>query len=526
MQSSRLTVPIRPEVGMYAAFARMRYEPWFALAEFVDNALQSHRANRARLAEADGGFGPLRIEVRIDSDLIRVTDAAAGIAVADMPRAFAPAMPPPDRSGLSEFGIGMKAAACWFADRWTVRTCALGEGVERTLTFDVPRIVAESTEELLVEERRANTSDHYTVLELTRLRDQPKGRTVGKIREHLSSIYRAYIRQGELELTFTTASGSELLGHREPALLTAPHFKKPSSPPVLWKKDINLDVGGGQRVWGWAGLLARASTSHAGFAILRRGRVIEGSVENTWRPEYIFKKPNSYTYQRLVGELQVEGFNVSFSKDGIRWGEYEEEVLQLLLEELDKDPLPLVRQAEGMRVRKKAREVKPGFGQKAVDATSQDIETRAPPVLGGQIDAPAEDPAEAPPQAELPGEVMANRVLEVRPHSDQRLWRITIEVVRERPADWYTCSVPARAEGVAEDVWTMLIRLNLDHPFSEQYINEDESRLEPIVRIVAGLALAELTAREAGTKHAGRVRHHFNELLRSALSHPTETSDG
>ena len=37
-----------------------------------------------------------------------------------------PAAIPPDRSGLSEFGMGMKSAACWFAPRWSVRTKALG----------------------------------------------------------------------------------------------------------------------------------------------------------------------------------------------------------------------------------------------------------------------------------------------------------------------------------------------------------------------------------------------------------------
>ena len=34
------------------------------------------------------------------------------------------------------------------------------------------------------------------------LQHPPKGRTVGKIKEHLASIYRVYLRSGTLRLTF------------------------------------------------------------------------------------------------------------------------------------------------------------------------------------------------------------------------------------------------------------------------------------------------------------------------------------
>ena len=42
----------------------------------------------------------------------------------------------------------MKAAACWFARRWSVRTKALDENVERTVTFDVPEIISSGTEQI------------------------------------------------------------------------------------------------------------------------------------------------------------------------------------------------------------------------------------------------------------------------------------------------------------------------------------------------------------------------------------------
>jgi hypothetical protein len=45
-------VEIRPEAAMYAAFERLYYEPWYALAELVDIALQSCWLRRAELMAA------------------------------------------------------------------------------------------------------------------------------------------------------------------------------------------------------------------------------------------------------------------------------------------------------------------------------------------------------------------------------------------------------------------------------------------------------------------------------------------
>jgi hypothetical protein len=102
---------------------------------------------------------------------------------------------PPDRSGLSEFGMGMKSAACWFSPRWQVRTKALGKPVERTVKFDIDRIVEDELEELEIEERPAKASDHYAEISLQDHHHVPVGRSLGKIKEHLSDIHRCFIRE-------------------------------------------------------------------------------------------------------------------------------------------------------------------------------------------------------------------------------------------------------------------------------------------------------------------------------------------
>ena len=42
-------INIRPEVSILSVLRHLNYKPWFALAEFVDNSLQSFIANRPAL---------------------------------------------------------------------------------------------------------------------------------------------------------------------------------------------------------------------------------------------------------------------------------------------------------------------------------------------------------------------------------------------------------------------------------------------------------------------------------------------
>ncbi len=386
-------VLIRPEVAMYAAFARLNYRPWYALAEFVDNSLQSAMANSAALKALEGDDYRLVVSIDTSETLVEVRDNAAGISMRDYARAFLPASPPSDTSGLSEFGLGMKAAASWFARTWEVRTKALGERLERTITFDVPHIVRTNCEKLEPVEKPAPTAEHYTTLTLRDLQVLPKGRTLGKIHDHLGSIYRVFIRDGLLQLKLN----GEILTYSEPTFLVAPYHSTPTTPPKSWRKEINLDLGDGHRVTGWAGILTRASVTNAGFAIFRRRRLVQGSYGEAYRPEKIFGKANKFIYQRLIGELEVEGFTVSHTKDGIQWEDWEEDILNWLRTELNAAPLPLLDQAANYRARASAIPDRDVASEAARD-TSQAIAQHLPPIIDAQLqEEPDEQPLEPAP---------------------------------------------------------------------------------------------------------------------------------
>lgn len=517
MKDSIKSVNIRPGVGFLSLLPHLNYKPWFALAEFVDNSLQSFLCYRDELEQVEGNGYKLKVHIELDTTdngCISIRDNAAGIHKEDYERAFRPAALPPDRSGLAEFGIGMKSAACWFADYWTVRTSALNESVERTVAFDTKKIVRDDMEYVIVHEEAAPSNTHFTEITLTRVEKLPKGKTIGKIKEHLASIFRMFIRDNILELYFD----DELLVYPEPTILVTPFYKANDEEAKVWRKDIDFDFGLGLRVYGFVALRETASTSHAGFALFRRNRLIQGSGDETYRPEYIFERPNSFTYQRLFGELHLQGFEVSHTKDGFQWEEHEEIFLELLKEELDKEPLPLLEQAEGYRVRLKTKELKVG-AEVAAERTAEVIKHDVPQVLEEQFDTLPE--SVDPPPTLPPTITISQRVIDIEIDGCQ--WQIILELSNDPSVgDWVDlCEQLVIANStVNSDVRQVGIRLALAHPFMERFGGVESSRIEPLLRVAVAIVLAEITARNSGVRQAGAIRRNINELLRTALSKP------
>lgn len=94
-------VGIRPKVSMLSVLSRLNYKAWFAVAEFVDNSVQSYFANRVQLQRLHGDNFVLKVFVRLDAAnrLIEIVDNAAGILGRDFPRAFRPAEAPQTVTG-------------------------------------------------------------------------------------------------------------------------------------------------------------------------------------------------------------------------------------------------------------------------------------------------------------------------------------------------------------------------------------------------------------------------------------------
>jgi hypothetical protein len=88
-------VNIRPGASVLSVLRYLNYRPWFALAEFVDNAVQSFIENRQALQRLHGQNHRLKVQIDVDSSApcrIIIRDNAGGIGREMFPRAFRPAV--------------------------------------------------------------------------------------------------------------------------------------------------------------------------------------------------------------------------------------------------------------------------------------------------------------------------------------------------------------------------------------------------------------------------------------------------
>ena len=77
---------------------------------------------------------------------------------------------------------------------------------------------------------------------------------------------------------------------------------------------------------GFIAILDKIQNGANGLVLMRRGRVIVGGGDERYFPTVIFGQSGSFRYRRLFGEIELEGFEVSFNKNGFR----EEEDLYFL----------------------------------------------------------------------------------------------------------------------------------------------------------------------------------------------------
>ncbi len=365
-------------------------------------------------------------------------------------------------------------------------------------------------EKLDVQCRPASPSAHFTEIALYRLYRIPQTKTVSKIKDHLASIYRVFIREGLLELRFD----GDVLEYGDPKVLVWPYHRAPTGKPVEWRKDFEFDFGLGLRAHGFAALRETASTSTAGFALFRRNRLIEGSADETYRPEKIFGKPNSYRFQRLFGEIHLEGFEVSHTKDGFKWQDNEDIFLDILREYLTTRELPLLDQAEGYRAKIAQKELK-AEAEKASQRTAETMQRELQPVIEQQTNTP---PATEPLPPDLHAQV-TSAVRQIDVEHCGLTWKITLELSLDPSVgDWLSISEKKNADPPGDR--EIGVRVALAHPFMERYCRPDSSEIEALVRVAAALAIADVTARDRGVSQYGTIRRNVNQLLRDCFSKP------
>jgi hypothetical protein len=326
------------EIGnnVISSYKRLSYEAWYAFAEFVDNSTQAYFDNKYlldSLFEKSGEKLKITIDYNPGNDQITIDDNSIGMDASDLDKALKVGQPPEKPNGRSKYGLGMKTAACWFGNVWKIKSKKYGSNLAYEVTIDVDKISkAHGDVDLTPEISEEPVHTHYTIITINNLNRQFRGRTLTKIREFLSSMYRFDFAKYGLEL-YWNSSKLEWPGFDKQL-----HVNKDGS---KFKKEFEFTINE-KVVKGWVGVLGKGygSRKNAGFSIIQNDRVIQG-WPNSYKPSSIFGEQedgsNDLVNQRVIGELILDQFSVSHTKDKIAWEDNEEEQIDIKLGEFCQD---------------------------------------------------------------------------------------------------------------------------------------------------------------------------------------------
>lgn len=355
------------ENNVIASYKRLSYDAWYAFAEFVDNSTQAYFDNRDLLNEVYEREGDkLRIAINYNAaeNIITITDNSIGMNEEDLIRAFKVGQPPVNNTGRSKYGLGMKTAACWFGNKWSILTKKLGEDKSYKIDIDVNAIAEKHGEVILTPQvTDGDINEHYTILTITDLNRKLVGKTLWKIKDYLSSIYRFDIQDGiEIKWNNTALTWK---GYEDELHITQDGVK--------FIKMFEFEING-KRVNGWVGVLGKGfgSRKKAGFSIIQNRRVINSG----YKPTSIFGDQedggNDLINQRVVGELFLNQFAVSHTKDKIVWEGDEENLLDTKLGEFCKEAREL---ALTLRFNKAPNDYLAKFKEEAITILSSELKS-------------------------------------------------------------------------------------------------------------------------------------------------------
>lgn len=322
------TIELKLDYEIVGSYKRLSYKLWYAIAEFVDNSTQAYFNYKEildKLFQVNNDSLTVFIVYGNDDDgeFIKIIDNSIGMSQEELQRSVTIGKPPEVTTGRSRYGLGMKTAACWMGDYWEVCSKKLGENTECTVLFDVNE-VASGNKDLPILKKDAKQDEHYTIITIKKLHKRLHPRSAGKTKDFLRSMYRRDFESYDFKLFWQgerltwVGFDNRLLKNKDGGLVKRP-----------FEFTIN-----NKKVFGWAGVFETGSRADAGFSLIQANRVIKGWPD-AYRPSKLFGYQeggiNDLVNQRLVGEIILDEFDVSQTKDEIIYNDDEEEILDNLL---------------------------------------------------------------------------------------------------------------------------------------------------------------------------------------------------
>lgn len=307
---------IRPEAGILGVFSRLSYKAWYAIAEFVDNSTQSFFSNESELNKNDINTVHVQIQYLQNENELIITDDAYGMEIEDFRRAVKLDSKSEHPDTRNEFGMGLKTAASWFGEIWSVESTQLNSENKYFTEVNIPLLREEKINSVKIQKEKCSKSEHGTVVHIKQLTKQISTKTYTKICSLLESMYRRDLESGKVIIEFNARQ-----------LFFTP-YEPLSYKGEIWKQNIDYTFefkNDTYKVSGFVGILkerkagGKSGFANAGFALFRRNRVVIGGEGQNYKPTEIFGEAQSPVAHKLYGEIDLDDFPVNQAKDGFVW---------------------------------------------------------------------------------------------------------------------------------------------------------------------------------------------------------------
>lgn len=497
---------IQPQAGVIGVFSRLNYKPWYAIAEFVDNSTQSFYSHQNELAE----HGITEVEIIIDydseKDILTITDTAFGMEFDDFSRAVKIDSPPENKNGRNEFGMGLKTAASWFGNIWSVKSTALGSSSQYYTEINIPQMRENNVNFVEIHKTLVEPITHGTTIVIREVTKKiGSARTKNKITELLKSMYRRDLNNGLVQIIYD----GEPLYFDEYACLT---FRDKE-----WRKNVNFSFdfdGITHNVVGFVGILANGGFGRAGFALFRRGRVVVGGEEYNYKPQEIFQQSQSTISHKLFGELDLDDFPINQAKDGFVWDDGLEEAFIHYLksdiqEYIDIAKLTNKQREEEENLSKSVSDTVQTQIQESINKSSSTgrLDINTDKTNNTQVALFKEYQEEQNNQPEKVNEHIRPYKVSLDSITD---YHIEVQWVQANNQSWITVD-SSPEENIA------YVKLNINHPFFKPF-SSDQSFKVVLEKFAIAFVLAEyrakLNANSDGLIAPNAFRSHINKYLK------------
>lgn len=505
---------IQPAASILNVFSRLSYKPWYAIAEFVDNSTQSYLTHEDELKQ-EKNFDKLVVKVYYDQNdnTLTITDNAYGMEIDRFRDAILLDSKNSSQKGRNEFGMGLKTAASWFGNVWTVTSTQYGSDTRYTATIDIPKLKEYSLNTIQIHRQNALPEEHGTIILIQQVTKKiTASRTIGKIRDLLSSMYRRDINDRNIEIWF---NGEPIVFEEYPVLT---NFRGKT-----WKKELDFTVDfmdKNYHVTGFVAIMNPGSFPKAGFALFRQDRVVVGGTDTNYKPDQIFGQAQSQRSLKLFGELNMNDFPVNQAKDGFIWDDGLEDAFIDAL----KDNIQEYIDIANLSIKERAEESQytPEKSEELQQEVAETLEKAFAPVQSRMVDIVEDGNKEEESDDNSDLQQYIDTVLNVEAEeetvSSPRHYTIPMSTVQnvEFNVQWTVGTRNFWIDYTETETDKYDVYINIDHPFFMPFSKDDDFKkvLEKFtIAFVLSERQAQLSSDRDGYIHKNVIKNYMNKYL-------------